>query len=86
MTNIPTYISNPIFQFPFINVAPAYVDDIIDGNLASVAITINLLGFIGSNPAKYVNKSFGVPGSKNRINIIYSICFGCVNNLLFSIF
>ena len=52
----------------------------------NIAITINLLGFIGSNPAKYVNKSFGVPGSKNRINIIYSICFGCVNNLLFSIF
>lgn len=44
--------------------APASVEDITDGILASVDITRNLDIFIGSNPAIYVNKSLGVPGIK----------------------
>ena len=64
---------------------PANVDDITDGNLANVEISINLSGFNGSNPAIYTIKSFGVPGIKNNINIMNSILLGSLNNLLFSI-
>lgn len=49
-------------------------------------ISINLSGLIGNKPAIYTNKSFGVPGIRNRINIIISIFLGLLNDLLFSIF
>ena len=42
----------------------------------NVEITINLHGFTGNNPAIYTNKSFGVPGNKNKINIIISTFLG----------
>ena len=66
--------------------SPANVEVIIDGNLANVDIKTNLTGFNGNNPAKYTSKSLGVPGIKNKMNIINSIFFGFSNNLFFSIF
>lgn len=75
-TTITPYNKIPNFQSPTAIFAPANVDDITDGNLASVDITINLVGFIGNSPAMYTNKSFGVPGNKNSINIIISIFLG----------
>ena len=74
-----------IFQSPIASLSPANVEVITDGNLANVEININFIGFIGSNPATYTNRSFGVPGIKNNISIISSIFFGFWNNLLFSI-
>ena len=41
----------PVFQSPFAKLAPANVDDTIDGILAIVDIITNLVAFIGSNPA-----------------------------------
>ena len=63
---------------------PNIVDDIIDGNLNSVDIAINLDDFIGNNAPIYTNKSFGVPGIKNKIIITNSIFFSSFSNLLFS--
>ena len=71
--NVITYTKILIFQFPETILAPAIVEDIIDGNLAIVDTITNLTGFIGNNPAIYANKSFGVPGIINKINIIISI-------------
>ena len=51
-----------------------------------VEIIINSNGLIGSSAAIYVNKSFGVPGIKNKMNIIKRIVLGFWNTLLFSIF
>lgn len=48
------------FQSPLAKFAPANVDEITEGNLANVDISINLNGFIGNNPAIYTSKSFGV--------------------------
>ena len=51
-----------------INVArlTAIVEDITDGNLANVEISMNFDGFIGNNPPIYTSKSFGVPGTINN--------------------
>ena len=76
----------PNFQSPTAIFAPAKVYDITDGNLANVDISMNLDGFIGNNPAIYTNRSLGVPGNKNSINIIISIFLGFWKSLLFSIF
>ena len=73
IANVTPYIIKLSFQFPFNKLAPANVEDITDGNLASVDININSVGFIGSNAAIYVSKSFGVHALKNSINIIYLI-------------
>ena len=82
---VAAYIIMLNFQSPATKLSPANVDDITDGNLANVEISINLSGFRGSNPAIYTSKSFGVPGIKNNINIIHSIFLGFWNNLLCSI-
>ena len=62
-------------HFPPNKLLPAIVDEIIDGNLNNVAISINLLYFIGNSPPIYTNKSFGVPGIKNNNIITISIFF-----------
>ena len=71
IANVTPYIIKLSFQFPFSKLAPANVEDITDGNLANVDISINSVGFIGSNAAIYVSKSFGVPGIKNNIKSIF---------------
>ena len=48
--NVTTYEIMLIFIFPFTIPAPATVDEITEGNLANVDISINLNGFIGSKP------------------------------------
>src|SRR5690625_225407 len=73
---IAKYIIILIFQFPVAMFAPANVEDIIDGVLASVDIIINLTGCTGNKPDIYTSKSLGVPGNRNNINIIFSILFG----------
>ena len=73
---IAMYIKPAVFKFPAKIFSPAYVEEIIDGILASVDIRINFHGLIGSNPAIYTSKSFGVPGNKNRISIIISTFLG----------
>ena len=57
-STIAKYITMLFFQSPTAKFAPASVDDITDGNLANVDISINSVGFIGSNAAIYVSKSF----------------------------
>lgn len=64
---------------------PAKVEEITEGKRANVEIIKNLEARIGSNPAIYTNKSFGVPGIKKSISKIISILSGLENNLLFSI-
>ena len=71
--NSLTNFSGAICHFPCNSLFPAIVDDIIDGNLSSVAIAKNLDAFIGNNPPIYTNKSFGVPGIKNNNAITVSI-------------
>ena len=73
ITTIKIYNIIAFLQSPTAILAPAIVDVTIDGILAIVDSNINLLIFIGSNPDKYVSKSFGVPGIKNRINKTVSI-------------
>ena len=46
----------------------ASVDEIIDGNLANVAINKNLAGFIGKRPPIYTNMSF-VYDRENLLNL-----------------
>lgn len=65
---------------------PKRVNASIAGILAIVEIKINLIEFTGSNPPIYTNKSFGVPGNKNRIKKIISSLLGFLNHLLFSNF
>ena len=80
------YMSKLKCQFPESKLEPASVEDITEGNLAIVEIKINSNGLIGSSAAIYVNRSFGVPGIKNKIKIINLIVFGFLNALLFSIY
>ena len=82
--NVTPYAITLVFIFPTTMLEPAMVDDITDGNLANVEISINLNGFIGSSPPIYTNKSFGVPGIKNSIIIIISTFLGFFSILLFS--
>ena len=80
--NVIAYINKLIPQFPFEIFAPTIVDVITDGNLTSVAIKINLNGFIGKSPPIYTNKSFGVPGRKNSMHNIISKFVGFFSSLL----
>ena len=74
--NVTTYAIIDTCMFPLNIFSPAIVDEITDGSLANVDIKTNRYGFIGKSPAMYTNKSFGVPGIKNNINIIHSIFLG----------
>ncbi len=80
------YVTIITVQFPTTRLLPAIVEEIIDGNLAKVDISKNFTGFIGKSPAKYTNKSFGVPGMKNNINNIVYIFLGFENIFEFSSF
>lgn len=73
-------------QFPTTKLLPAIVEEIIDGNLAKVDISRNFTGFIGNSPAKYTNRSFGVPGMKNNMNSIVYTFLGFENIFEFSSF
>ena len=84
--NVATYTDIITFQFPSTRLLPAIVDDIIEGNLANVDISKNFSVFIGNNPPMYVNKSFGVPGIKNKMNKVISIYLVTLNHFEFSIF
>ena len=73
IVKVIAYAISPIFKSPFAIFAPAIVDEITEGNLANVDISMNLIGFSGNKPATYTNKSYGVPGIINSIAIISSI-------------
>ena len=79
--NVIRYTSTHIFQFPFTILEPTIVDDIIDGNLAKLDIIRNDIGETGNSPPTYINKSFGVPGIKNKKNNIVSILLVFLNIL-----
>ena len=71
-TNVITYANILTCHFPCNSLSPAIVDDITDGSLTNVDISMNFNGLIGSRPPIYTNKSFGVPGIKNNIGgLIY---------------
>ena len=76
IANVIKYTIILTFQFPCEKYCPTIVEEIIEGNLQNVAIAINLVGFIGNNAPKYVNKSFGVPTIAKHIANINSRFLG----------
>ena len=64
--------------------APINTEQAMEGVLAIAAIKKNLYGFIDVSAAIYVKKSLGVPGIRNKINIIKVSFFSSLfNNALF---
>ena len=73
-------ISAVFIKLPSDIVAPAHVEEITDGILARVAMTINRRNGMPVNGAKYVKMSFGVPGMKNNKNMRLSRLSGDFRN------